>query len=124
MGDKASPKAGGVGRIYVDDIRVGRLGSSDPGVGVASYALENAATDGSGNGHDGTIVGAPVFIDGPAGMGKAVQFDGGGRPVRQHRRLEPLGCDGSAQRFALGQVGGPTTFYQGLIGKRDTWADR
>jgi hypothetical protein len=78
VGDKANPTAGGIGRIYIDDVRVGRLGSSDPGAGVAYYGLEDAVTDGSGNGHDGTALGDPVYVDGPAGMGKALQFNGAG----------------------------------------------
>jgi hypothetical protein len=123
VGDKASPKAGGVGRIYVDDIRVGRLGSSDPGLGVAYYAMENGVTDGSGNGRDGTLVGAPVFIDGPAGMGKALQFDGvtGGQRVTIGT-WNPSADTGRLSVSLWAKWGGLTTFYQGLIGKRDSWA--
>jgi hypothetical protein len=43
---------------------------------VAYYALENDALDASGNGLDGTIVGEPVFVEGPAGYGMALDFDG------------------------------------------------
>ncbi|MBN1805236.1 MAG: LamG domain-containing protein, partial [Sedimentisphaerales bacterium] len=50
----------------------------DPGTdGLAAYyALENDVLDGSGNGNDGTIVGASAFVDGPAGYGMAMEFDG------------------------------------------------
>ncbi|MCP4257410.1 MAG: hypothetical protein GY774_07755 [Planctomycetes bacterium] len=43
---------------------------------AAFYALENDVLDSSGNGNDGTIVGAPVFVDGLADYGMAMEFDG------------------------------------------------
>jgi len=54
----------------------------DPGTdGLAAYyPLENDVLDGSGNGNDGTIVGAPTFVDGPAGYGTAMEFHGLGAP--------------------------------------------
>ncbi|MCP4259487.1 MAG: LamG domain-containing protein [Planctomycetes bacterium] len=45
---------------------------------VAYYAFENDVNDISGNGNDGTIVGDPVFVDGPTGFGTAMEFDGDG----------------------------------------------
>ncbi|MHC4537419.1 MAG: LamG-like jellyroll fold domain-containing protein, partial [Planctomycetota bacterium] len=50
----------------------------DPGADgmVAFFPLENDVLDASGNGNDGTIVGDPVFVDGPAGYGMAMEFDG------------------------------------------------
>ena len=50
----------------------------DPGTdGLAAfYAFENDVLDGSGNSNDGTIVGAPTFVDGLAGYGMAMEFDG------------------------------------------------
>ena len=50
----------------------------DPGTDglVAYYALENNTDDSSGNELHGTIVGAPTFVDGPAGYGMAMEFDG------------------------------------------------
>jgi len=54
---------------------VGATSSLTEGL-VAYYALENDVLDGSGNGNDGTIVGAPTFVDGPAGYGMAMEFDG------------------------------------------------
>ncbi|MCP4258931.1 MAG: LamG domain-containing protein [Planctomycetes bacterium] len=50
----------------------------DPGTdGLAAYyALENDVLDSSGNGNDGTIVGATTFVDGPSGYGIAMEFDG------------------------------------------------
>jgi hypothetical protein len=121
VGDKANPKAGGIGRIYVDDIRVGRKGSSDPGVGVAYYAMEDAVTDGSGNGYDGTVVGAPTYIDGPAGMGKAILFNGTDQRVTIGT-WNPSASTGQLSLSLWEKWGGLTTFYQGMIGKRDGWA--
>ena len=50
----------------------------DPGTDglVAYYPLENDVLDSSGNGNNGTIVGAPTFVDGPVGLGMAMEFDG------------------------------------------------
>ncbi|MFH1882720.1 MAG: LamG-like jellyroll fold domain-containing protein [Planctomycetota bacterium] len=50
----------------------------DPGTDglVAFYALENDVLDGSGNELHGTIVGNPTFVEGPAGYGMAMEFDG------------------------------------------------
>jgi len=48
----------------------------DPGVVglVAFYPFENDANDSSGNGLHGTIVGDPVFVQGPTGYGMALDF--------------------------------------------------
>jgi hypothetical protein len=43
---------------------------------VAQYAFENDTADSSGNGLHGTIVGNPSFVEGPAGYGMALDFDG------------------------------------------------
>jgi len=50
----------------------------DPGTNglAAFYALENDVLDGSGNGNDGTIAGAPIYVEGPAGYGTAMEFHG------------------------------------------------
>jgi hypothetical protein len=122
VGTKGAPKAGGAGRIYIDDIRVGRVGSSDPGMGVAYYALENDVTDGSGNGHDGVVVGEPTYVDGPAGMGKAMLFDGTGGQRVQIGVWNPSESTGQLGLSLWARWGGLTTFYQGMIGKRDSWA--
>jgi hypothetical protein len=45
---------------------------------IAYYAFENNANDSSDNGLHGTIVGDPVFVEGPAGYGMALDFDGDG----------------------------------------------
>jgi hypothetical protein len=43
---------------------------------VAYYALENNTNDSSSNDIHGTIVGAPSYVEGPAGYGTAMEFDG------------------------------------------------
>ena len=50
----------------------------DPGTDglVAYYALENNTDDSSGNDLHGTIIGAPTYVEGPAGYGTAMEFDG------------------------------------------------
>ncbi len=50
----------------------------DPGVAslAALYAMEDNADDSSGNSLNGTLSNGPVFVDGKAGMGKALSFDG------------------------------------------------
>jgi hypothetical protein len=50
----------------------------DPGSDglVAYYAMENNTDDSSGNELHGTIFGDPTFVEGPAGYGTAMAFDG------------------------------------------------
>ncbi len=52
----------------------------DPGSDglIAYYAFENDANDSSANGLHGTLVGDPTFVEGPAGYGMALDFDGDG----------------------------------------------
>jgi hypothetical protein len=55
-----------------------RATPADPGADdlLAFFPLENDVLDASGNGNDGTIVGDPNFVEGPAGFGMAMEFDG------------------------------------------------
>jgi hypothetical protein len=78
VGNPQTPQAGGTGRLLLDDIQVRRLAPVDPGVAglVAQYSFENNVDDGSGNGHNGTAVGSPVYGQGLAGNGMALDFDG------------------------------------------------
>jgi Carbohydrate family 9 binding domain-like/Concanavalin A-like lectin/glucanases superfamily len=50
----------------------------DPGTDglVAFYALENNTDDSSDNGLHAVIIGAPSYVEGPAGYGMALEFDG------------------------------------------------
>jgi hypothetical protein len=43
---------------------------------VAHYAMENDASDSSGNGLHGAMVGDPTFVEGQVGYGLALEFDG------------------------------------------------
>ncbi len=73
----------GKGILYVDDIRLYRTAPAvvlpaDPGTNglAALYRMEGDVTDSSGKGNNGTAEGNPSYMDGPAGYGKALQFDG------------------------------------------------
>jgi len=66
----------GFGHMLLSDESVPEPEPVDPGSDglVAHYAFENDATDSSGNGLDGTIIGDGIFVDGVEGM--ALDFDG------------------------------------------------
>ncbi|MCH8219629.1 MAG: hypothetical protein IH892_22995 [Planctomycetes bacterium] len=74
--------AGAQGVLYVDDMILYRQApapvvAQDPGTDnlVAYYALDNNAQDGSGNGHNGTLEGSPVWVSpGWDGTGACMQF--------------------------------------------------
>jgi hypothetical protein len=74
VGDQAHPKAGGKGKIYVDDIRLVKGGSM--AWPVAWWEFEDGtgttASDSAGL-HDGTVVGA-MWV--PGKTGTALRFDG------------------------------------------------
>ncbi len=120
IGSQSGSQGRGAGMIFIDDIRVGR--PSTPIGLVAHYALENDATDSSGNGHDGTVVGTPVYIAGPAGLGTGLEFDGTGGQYVDLGTLDPSLMTGRLSVSLWAKWNGLTTFWQGLIGKRDSWA--
>jgi hypothetical protein len=69
--------------VFVDNIRLYREAPPitepvDPGSEslVASYLMENNVQDSSGNGLHGTVVGAPVFVQGKASLGTAIELNG------------------------------------------------
>ncbi len=73
----------GKGILRIDDIRLYReapavVAPTDPGTGALSllYKMEADLTDGSGTGNNGTAEGGPIYVEGPVGYGKALQFDG------------------------------------------------
>ena len=120
FGDKNNLQAGGSGMVFFDDIRVG---NPIPPVGlVAYYALENNAEDSSGNEHHGTIVGGPVFVEGPAGLGMAMEFDGTGSQYVDLGTFDPSAVTGQLTVALWSKWNGLNGGYQGLIGKRDTWS--
>ena len=122
VGDRTNPAAGGGGLIFVDDIGVGHPGSSDPGTSglIAYYPLENDATDASGNGHDGTVMGEPVYVDGLVGM--ALEFDGAGGQYVDLGTWDPSAATGRLSVALWANWNGLSGQYQGLIAKRDIWA--
>jgi hypothetical protein len=116
FGDKNNLRAGGSGVVYFDDVMVG---NPIPPVGlVAHYALENNAEDSSGNEHHGTIVGGPVFVEGPAGFGMALEFDGTGSQYVDLGTFNPTKATGQLSVSLWAKWNGLTTAWQGLIGKR------
>jgi len=123
VGDRDNPTAGGTGTLYVDDILVGHPGSSDPGASglMAYYALENDANDSSGNGYDGTVMGEPVYVDGPQGQGMALEFDGLGGQYVDLGTWNPSAATGQLTVALWANWNGLTDQYQGLIAKRDVW---
>ncbi len=75
--------AGGTGTIFIDDILLYAappqvVTATDPGTGglVALYAMEGNVQDSSGKNSNGTASGDPTFVQGLAGYGKALSFDG------------------------------------------------
>jgi len=124
VGDRDNPQAGGAGLLYVDDILVGHPGSSDPGSSglMAYYALANDANDSSGNGYAGTVMGEPVYVDGPEGYGMALEFDGAGGQYVDLGTWNPSASTGQLSVLLWARWNGLSGQYQGLIAKRDLWA--
>ena len=80
---KIGVESQGTGVVTLDDLRLFRVATElpkpvDAGTGAlaALYAMENNANDTSGKGLNGKMVNDPTFIDGQAGLGKALSFDG------------------------------------------------
>ncbi|MBM4026884.1 MAG: hypothetical protein FJ280_16010 [Planctomycetes bacterium] len=74
---------GGTGKFLFDDLRLYRVAPEipvavNPGAAglVASYAMTNNVQDGSGNGHHGTVLGAPTYVAGRPGLGTALKLSG------------------------------------------------
>ncbi|MEN6425318.1 MAG: LamG domain-containing protein [Phycisphaerales bacterium] len=112
-----------VGTLLIDDIRVGvtALGL------VAHYKLEGDLLDSSGNGHDGTFAGDPnlpaKFVTGPTGFGKGLLFDGtGGHQNVECGTFNPSAATGQLTVALWAKWDGASDQWQGLIGKRDSWA--
>ena len=121
VGDPANPKAGAAGMLYIDDILFGR--PIVPVGLVASYSMENNVEDSSGNGHHGTILGAPTYVAGPASQGMGMQFSGAAGQAVDLGTFNPSEKTGMLSVSLWAKWNGLTTYWQGLIGKRDSWAD-
>lgn len=120
IGDRDNPQAGGSGIMYFDDLRIGRKFES---IGLfAYYALESNADDSSGNGYDGVVVGGPEYIVGAMGDGMALEFDGAGGQYVDLGKANPSRT-GRLSAVLWAKWNGLSGFYQGLMGKRDSWAD-
>jgi hypothetical protein len=75
--------AAGTGTILIDEIRLYATAPqiavpTDPGTSnlEALYSMEGNVQDSSGNDLNGAANGDPSYVDGPAGYGKALAFDG------------------------------------------------
>jgi len=120
VGNRTAPKASGAGMLYLDDIQYGR--PILPVGLVAQYSMEDNADDSSGNGHNGTIVGAPVFVNGPTGKGKAIQFNGAAGQYINLGTFNPSEKTGMLSVALWANWKGPTGLYQGLAAKRNYWS--
>ncbi len=128
VGDRANPKAPdaqqpsglGAGKLYFDDIAFGK--PILPVGLVAAYSLEGDVKDSSGNGHDGTVMGAVSYVDGPASKGKAMLFPGTPGNAVNLGTFNPSEKTGMLSVSLWAKWNGLSNQWQGLIGKRDTWA--
>ncbi|MBN2130426.1 MAG: LamG domain-containing protein [Sedimentisphaerales bacterium] len=115
--------SGADGMLLIDDVRVG----VQPIGLVAHYELEGDLADSSGNGHDGVFGGDPNFpasyVAGPAGLGQAMLFDGtGGHQNVELGTFNPSAATGQLTVALWAKWNGLSDQWQGLIGKRDSWA--
>ena len=120
VGDSANPKPGAAGKLYLDDIQFGK--PILPVGLVANYTLENNVKDVTGNGHDGTILGTVTYVDGPAGKGKALLFPGTPGNAVNLGTFNPSEKTDMLSVSLWAKWNGLSNQWQGLIGKRDTWA--
>ena len=122
--------AGAQGILYIDDIRLYRTPPTtvvpvepDSAHLIAHYAVDGAATDGSGNGYDGEAVGEPTY--GPGVVGQAIQLDGVDDHIRvvHQDRLNPGDGSFSVSLWAnLDPTRGSSgaTNWDLAVAKRDT----
>ena len=124
VGDRDNPTPAGTGMVLIDNIGVGHPGLVNPGNSglIASYALENNTEDASGNELHGTAVGDPLYVEGPAGYGTALEFDGTGNQYVSLGTVNPSAETGRLSVSLWARWNGLTGQYQGLIAKRDGWA--
>jgi hypothetical protein len=118
VGDSASPKAA-AGLLYIDDILFGQ--PLQPVGLVAQYTLENNVKDVTGNGHDGTLIGTPTYVAGPAGKGMGLLFSGAPGQGIDLGTFNPSEKTGMLSVSLWAKWNGLSTQWQGLIGKRNTW---
>jgi hypothetical protein len=88
---------------------------------VAYYPLSGDVKDVTGNGHDGDPCGTLTYVEGPAGYGTAMHFGGTGNLV-DLGTFNPSAGTGMITVALWAKWDGWNGRWQGLIGKRDTWA--
>jgi len=121
VGDKASPKTGAAGMLYIDDILFGKPIQA---VGlVANYTFENNVKDVTGNGHDGILIGTPTYVTGAPGLGTGMLFPGPAGNAVDLGTFNPSEKTGMLSVSLWAKWNGLSTQWQGLIGKRNSWAD-
>jgi len=115
----------GKGVLYVDDIRLYReapavVVPSDPGQTglVAWYSMEGSVQDGSGNGNNGTLVGAPTYGTSLAGLGTALGLNGVSDCVDLGNKaaFNPAGSLGISLWASIGDWG--TAWNHVMVGNR------
>ncbi|MCX5643404.1 MAG: LamG domain-containing protein, partial [Phycisphaerae bacterium] len=119
VGDPAGAKSGATGTLYIDDILVGK--PIVPVGLVARYTLENNVNDVSGNGHDGTVIGAPTYVTGAPGLGTGMLFPGTPGNGVDLGTFNPSEKTDMLSVSLWAKWNGLSTQWQGLIGKRNIW---
>lgn len=110
---------GARGQLYIDYLHTAKEPAPYFGL-FAHYALEGDAVDGSGNGFDGVITGAPSFVDGAVGQG--LHFTGAeGDDAVTIGTYNPSFVSGQLSISLWAKWNGLNDQWQGLIGKRDNW---
>ena len=120
VGDKANPKAGAAGMLYLDDIQFGK--PIVPIGLVANYMLENDVKDVTGNGHDGTLLGTLTYVAGAPGKGQGLLFPGTPGNAVSLGTFDPSEKTSMLSISLWAKWNGLSTYYQGLIAKRNSWA--
>ncbi len=111
------------GLLLIDDIQIG----VQPMGLVAYYKLEGNLDDSSGHGFNGTFGGnaslPAQYVSGPTGLGQGLLFDGtGGHQNVELGTFNPSAATGQLTIALWAKWDGASDQWQGLIGKRDSWA--
>jgi arabinan endo-1,5-alpha-L-arabinosidase len=120
IGGQGNP-SGAKGLLFIDDIQV----VLEPFGLVAHYQMDGDVQDSSGNGFHGTLAGDPNFpvayVNGPAGLGKGLLFDGAiGHQYIDLGPINPSAATGKLSVAMWAKWDGLSDAWQGLIGKRQS----
>jgi hypothetical protein len=99
-------------------------GANDPNLvawWMFSEGAGDIAHDSSGNGHDGTLVGTPKWIDGPEGFGSALEFNPDGLQRVECGTFDPTNGTGLFTVAFWGYWDG-TEAHQHFFSKADAWS--